>query len=126
MSEADAARRAANVLATHHLDSDDPDAAGVDPAEAIGSAWAAAISSFLFFATGALIPVLPYLFGASGLPAVIIASAAVGLALLGTGAAVGVLSGVSPLRRALRQLAIGVGAAGVTYGLGLLFGAALG
>jgi VIT1/CCC1 family predicted Fe2+/Mn2+ transporter len=126
MSEADAARQAANVLATHHLDSDDPDAAGVDPAEAIGSAWAAAISSFLFFATGALIPVLPYIFGASGLPAVIIASVAVGLALLGTGAAVGVLSGVSPLRRALRQLAIGVGAASVTYGLGLLFGAALG
>jgi VIT1/CCC1 family predicted Fe2+/Mn2+ transporter len=126
MSEADAAEHAANVLATHHLDSDDPDAVGIDPAEAIGSAWAAAISSFLFFATGALIPVLPYIFGASGLPAVIIAAAAVGLALLGTGAAVGVLSGVSPLKRALRQLAIGVGAAAVTYGLGLLFGATLG
>jgi VIT1/CCC1 family predicted Fe2+/Mn2+ transporter len=126
MSEADAAEHAANVLATHHLDSDDPDAVGIDPAEAIGSAWAAAISSFLFFATGALIPVLPYIFGASGLPAVIIAAAAVGLALLGTGAAVGVLSGVSPLKRALRQLAIGVGAAAVTYGHGLLFGATLG
>jgi VIT1/CCC1 family predicted Fe2+/Mn2+ transporter len=126
MSEADAAQHAADVLATHHLDSDDPDAVGLDHAEAIGSAWAAAISSFLFFATGALIPVLPYIFGASGLPAVIVASAAVGLALLGTGAAVGVLSGVSPLKRALRQLAIGFGAAAVTYGLGLLFGATLG
>jgi VIT1/CCC1 family predicted Fe2+/Mn2+ transporter len=48
----------------------------------------------------------------------------VGLALLGTGAVVGVLSGASPLKRALRQLAIGYGAAGVTYLLGLLFGAA--
>ncbi|NKY40715.1 rubrerythrin family protein, partial [Cellulomonas septica] len=44
------------------------------------------------------------------------------LALLGTGATVGVLSGASPGRRALRQLAIGFGAAAVTYVLGLAFG----
>jgi len=43
-----------------------------------------------------------------------------------TGATVGVLSGGSPLQRAFRQLAIGAGAATVTYGLGLLFGATLG
>jgi VIT1/CCC1 family predicted Fe2+/Mn2+ transporter len=126
MSEAEAADRAALVLATHHLDSDDPDAAGVDPDEALGSAWGAAISSFLFFGSGALIPVLPYLFGATGLPAVAIAAGAVGLALMGTGAVVGVLSGASPIKRALRQLAIGFGAAGATYGLGLLFGATVG
>jgi vacuolar iron transporter family protein len=36
---------------------------------------------------------------------------------------VGVLSGASPVKRALRQLAIGYGAAAVTYGIGLLFGA---
>jgi VIT1/CCC1 family predicted Fe2+/Mn2+ transporter len=126
MSKADAAAHAAKVLATHHLDSDDPDAVGVDPAEALGSAWGAAISSFCFFASGALIPVLPYIFGASGLTAVVIAAGAVGLALVGTGAVVGVLSGASPLRRALRQLAIGLGAAAATYALGLLFGATLG
>jgi VIT1/CCC1 family predicted Fe2+/Mn2+ transporter len=50
----------------------------------------------------------------------------VGLALMLTGATVGVLSGGPPLRRALRQLAIGAGAAAVTYGLGVLFGATLG
>ena len=50
----------------------------------------------------------------------------VGLALLLTGAIVGVLSGGPPLRRALRQLAIGAGAAAITYLLGLLFGAAIG
>lgn len=126
MSEKEAAARATEVLATHHLDSDDPDAAGVDPAEALGSAWGAAISSFLFFASGALIPVIPYIAGASGFPAVAIAAGAVGLALMGTGAIVGVLSGASPLKRALRQLAIGFGAAGATYLLGLLFGATLG
>ncbi len=125
MSEAEATAHAARVLETRHLDSDVPDAAGVDPADALGSAWGAAISSFLFFASGALIPVLPYLFGASGLTAVVIAAGAVGIALIGTGAVVGILSGASPLKRALRQLAIGFGAAAATYALGLLFGAAL-
>jgi len=117
--------RARRVLATHHLDSDDPDAVGVDPADAVGSPWSAAISSFLCFAAGALIPVLPYLFGASGTLAVVIATASVGLALLGTGAIVGVLSGASPLKRALRQLMIGYGVAAVTYLIGLAFGATL-
>jgi VIT1/CCC1 family predicted Fe2+/Mn2+ transporter len=125
MSEADANVHAAHVLATHHLDSDDPDAVGIDPADAVGSAWGAAISSFCFFASGALIPVLPYIFGATGLTAVVIASGAVGIALVGTGAVVGILSGASPLKRALRQLAIGFGAAAATYVLGLLFGTAL-
>ena len=67
---------------------------------------------------------LPYLFGATGWLAVVIATVLVGLALLGTGAVVGVLSGASPLKRALRQLGIGYGAAGVTYALGLLFSTA--
>jgi VIT1/CCC1 family predicted Fe2+/Mn2+ transporter len=125
MTETEAAEHARRVLATHHLDSDDPDAVGVDPADAIGSAWGAAISSFLFFASGALIPVLPYLFGGSGMAAVLIAAGCVGIALICTGAVVGVLSGASPLKRALRQLLIGYGAAGATYLLGLAFGATI-
>jgi len=124
MSKKDAETRAAAVLATLHLDADDPAAAGVDAHEEIGSPWNAAISSFLFFASGALIPVLPYLLGARHLGAIAIAAGAVGLALLGTGAVVGILSGASPWKRALRQLLIGFGAAGVTYLLGSLFGAA--
>ena len=124
MSKRDADARATEVLATLHLDSDDPAATGVDTLEQLGSPWNAALSSFLFFASGALIPVLPYLFGARHLTAVVIAAGAVGLALLGTGAIVGVLSGASPWKRALRQLLIGFGAAGVTYLLGTLFGAA--
>ena len=47
-----------------------------------------------------------------------IAAVSVGLALIGTGAVVGILSGASPLKRALRQLAIGFGAAAATYALG--------
>ncbi|TPW72802.1 VIT1/CCC1 family protein [Schumannella sp. 10F1B-5-1] len=94
-----------------------------DEHEAVGSPWRAALSSFLFFASGAIIPVLPYLFGATGILAVVVAAVLVGVALLGTGAVVGLLSGGSPLLRALRQLGIGFGAAIVTYLLGLLFGA---
>ena len=80
------------------------------------------LSSFCFFASGAVIPVLPYLFGLQGLTAVVVAAVLVGLALLATGAAVGLLSGGPPLLRGLRQLAIGYGAAAVTYLVGLLLG----
>jgi len=98
----------------------------IDEHEEIGSSLGAAVSSFLFFASGAIIPVLPYLLGASGNTAVIIAAGLVGIALLGTGAVVGLLSGGPPLKRAIRQLAIGFGAAGATYLLGLLFGTSIG
>jgi VIT1/CCC1 family predicted Fe2+/Mn2+ transporter len=94
--------------------------------EAVGTGLSAAISSFLFFASGALIPVLPYLFGLSGTAAIVTAAVLVSIALLLTGATVGLLSGASPLKRALRQLAIGLGAAAVTYLLGLAFGASIG
>lgn len=89
--------------------------------ESTGSPVSAAVSSFLLFSLGAIVPVLPYLFGAEGLGAAVIACVLVGLALLLTGGIVGLLSGTSPAKRAFRQLAIGAGAAAVTYGLGSLF-----
>lgn len=93
--------------------------------EAVGTGWQAAVSSFIFFASGAIIPVLPYLVGLTGWLAVVVATVLVGIALVLTGAVVGLLSGASMLSRAARQLAIGYGAAAVTYLLGLLFGAQL-
>ncbi len=120
-----AEEHARTVLATLHLEPEAGDSVPVDPHEAVGSAWGAAISSFCFFASGALIPVLPYLFGASGWTAVVIAAVLVGISLLGTGAVVGILSGASPLKRALRQLGIGYGAAAATYLLGLAFGSTI-
>jgi VIT1/CCC1 family predicted Fe2+/Mn2+ transporter len=89
--------------------------------EAIGTGFGAAASSFCFFASGAIIPIIPYFFGAAGIVGGLIAAGLVGFALLGTGSIVGLLSGGSPIRRALRQLAIGFGAAAVTCLLGLLF-----
>jgi VIT1/CCC1 family predicted Fe2+/Mn2+ transporter len=120
MSEDEAIAHADEVMRDLTVDHSVP--ADVNSHEEIGSALGASVSSFLFFASGAIIPVLPYLLGLGGLVAVVVASVLVGLALLGTGAVVGLLSGAPPLRRALRQLAIGFGAAGATYLLGLAFG----
>ncbi|OKL54987.1 rubrerythrin family protein [Bowdeniella nasicola] len=122
MDTAEANAKAERVLSDH--------AASLDPAEpggydGVGSPIMAAASSFIFFASGALLPILPWIFGLSGLPAMIAAALIVGLALLMTGGVVGVLSGSSPLARALRQLAIGYGAALATIILGRLFGANL-
>ncbi|MGH3569189.1 MAG: VIT1/CCC1 transporter family protein [Pseudonocardia sp.] len=125
---ADEARRRADAL----LRGGDParsvaaGSAEVDRHEVVGTGLGAALSSCAFFASGAAVPVLPFLLGMSGVAAVAAAAVLVGLALLLTGATVGVLSGGPPLRRAMRQLAIGAGAAATTYGLGLLVGAAIG
>lgn len=124
MSAKKAQEHADAVLRDHSLSSFV--AAVGDQHEAVGTGVGAALSSFCFFASGAVIPIVPYLFGLSGLAAVAIAATLVGLALLGTGAIVGLLSGGPPLKRALRQLAIGFGAAAVTYLLGLAFGTVTG
>ncbi len=94
--------------------------------DVVGTGIGAALSSFAFFASGAAVPVLPFLLGWEGFAALAAAVVLVGLALLLTGATVGVLSGGPPLRRGLRQLTIGAGAAAITYVLGLLVGAGLG
>jgi VIT1/CCC1 family predicted Fe2+/Mn2+ transporter len=99
-----------------------PDAAGTD---VVGSAAGAAGFSFVSFAAGAAIPILPFLV-TTGTAAIVAAGIVVGVALLATGATVGVLTGGSLLRRGLRQLGIGGAAALVTYGLGRLFGIAIG
>lgn len=122
MSESDAAAKAVEVLRDHRLDV----AGEADQHEEVGSARGAALSSFVFFAVGAAVPVLPHIFGATGVIAVVISAILVGAILLMTGAIVGLVSGASPTKRALRQLAIGYGAAAVTYALGSAVGIWLG
>lgn len=113
--EADA--RAREVLGGVESPADESASSGTD---VVGTGMRAAVASFIFFASGAIIPVIPYLIGLSGWPAIIVSAIFVGAALVITGAIVGTLSGASPLARALRQLAIGYGAAAVTVVLGML------
>ena len=120
----EAERRADVVLGSQEALYDTP--SSTEALDAVGSALAAGLSSFAFFASGAAVPVLPFALGLSEVPALIVACVLVGLALLVTGAIVGVLSGGPPLARAVRQLAIGLGAAAITYAVGSLAGAALG
>jgi VIT1/CCC1 family predicted Fe2+/Mn2+ transporter len=128
---ADEARRRADAVLrsenpVHALSPDPNGDDGDERHEVVGTGIGAALSSFAFFASGAAVPVLPFLLGLEGVAALVTAVVLVGLALMLTGATVGVLSGGPPLRRAFRQLAIGAGAAAATYALGVLFGATVG
>ena len=78
----------------------------------------------MLFAAGAIFPVAPY-FALAGLPAVIASLAASGVALFAIGAGTTLFTGLPVWFSGARQLLIGFAAAGVTYGLGKLIGAAL-
>jgi VIT1/CCC1 family predicted Fe2+/Mn2+ transporter len=98
---------------------------GIDPKELGGSAWGAAITSFLLFAIGAIIPVLPFIF-IGGFTAVIISLILSVLGLFGIGAGVSLTAGSPLWKSAGRQILLGLLAAGITFGLGKLIGSALG
>jgi len=123
MSPEDATRAAADVMR-------EPETAlvvharaelGVDP-RTLASPLQAAVSSIIAFVVGALLPVLPWLFGASGaLPTLL--SVAIGVvAAAFVGASIGRLAARSPWRSALRQVLIVLVACGVTYVIGQLVG----
>ncbi|OLT28426.1 hypothetical protein BJF79_41710 [Actinomadura sp. CNU-125] len=79
----------------------------------------AAGSSFLSFAVGALLPVLPYLLGATSLwPAAVVAA----LGLFAAGALVSRVTTRAWWFGGLRQLVFGAAAAAITYGVGALIG----
>ncbi|MET8310497.1 VIT1/CCC1 transporter family protein [Micromonospora sp. NPDC005173] len=91
---------------------------GVDPDDQ-PSPWTAAISSFLFFSVGALIPLLTYLLGATELW---LALAVGGLGLFAAGAAVARFTNRPWWTSGLRQLLLGAAAAAATYLIGALIG----
>jgi VIT1/CCC1 family predicted Fe2+/Mn2+ transporter len=109
-------KHALDVLAREEL--------GIDPLELGGSPLIAAATSFILFALGALVPVLPFL-GLSGNTAVGVSVAASGLALALIGASITIFTGKPAWSSALRQLVLGFGAAGVTYAVGKLLGVAV-
>jgi VIT1/CCC1 family predicted Fe2+/Mn2+ transporter len=94
---------------------------GIDPDEGLGSPLAAAGSSFVTFAAGALVPLIPFVF-VEGASAVILSAIVTGLALLGVGALTARLTGRSALAAGLRMLAIGASAATVTDLIGVALG----
>ncbi|MEU0568075.1 VIT1/CCC1 transporter family protein [Nonomuraea sp. NPDC005983] len=92
---------------------------GVDPGD-LPSPRVAAISSFLSFSAGAVLPLLPYLLGVTSLWLSAVLSC---LALFGAGALVSTVTARTWWYSGLRQLVVGVLAAGLTFGLGSLIGA---
>lgn len=98
---------------------------GIDPDELGGSASVAAGTSFLMFAVGAIVPLVPLAF-LEGPPAVAASAGLSAAALFAIGALITVMTGQSAVRAGLRQLAIGVAAAAVTFGIGRLIGVTLG
>jgi vacuolar iron transporter family protein len=97
---------------------------GIDPNQLGGSAWEAALTSFVLFAIGALVPILPF-FVLRGSLAVAVSVAVSALGLFGIGAAITIFTGAPVWRSGGRQLLLGLAAAGVTFGLGRLIGMAL-
>ncbi len=97
---------------------------GLDPAD-LGSPVRAALSSFLAFASGATVPLLP-LAVFSGAAATWAAAGLGALVLGAVGAFLGLLSGINPLRASARMVLLAALAAAVTVGVGRLVGGALG
>ncbi len=97
----------------------------IDPEELGGSAWEAAITSFMLFALGAIFPVSAFIF-LSGTSAVIVSLGVSALALFAVGAATTLMTGRGVLFSGTRMLVFGLAAAGLVFGLGRLIGASLG
>ena len=106
--------RALDTLAREEL--------GLNPND-LGSPWGAAIASFLAFAVGGAVPLLPFLMGSQ--QAVMISVGFTGIALFGIGAMLSLFTGRSAWRSGLRMVLIGGGAGVVTYLIGSVVGLGL-
>jgi VIT1/CCC1 family predicted Fe2+/Mn2+ transporter len=109
--------QALDVLAREEL--------GLNPDD-LGSPWRAAGVSFVTFAVGAAVPLLPFLAHATGARAVVLAGAITLLTLFGVGMALSLFTGRGALRSALRMVLIGGGAGAVSFGVGHLLGVVTG
>lgn len=98
---------------------------GLNPDD-LGSPWRAALFSFVAFALGAAVPLLPFVLGLQGTAALAASAALAVAALFGIGLLLSLFTGRSALTGALRMLAIGGGAGAVSFGVGHLLGVILG
>ena len=97
---------------------------GLNP-EQLGNPWGAAAFSFVSFALGALVPLLPFLL-TRGSATLAVSVAATAVSLFAVGACLSLFTGRSALNSGLRMLAIGACAGAVTYASGKLLGVTLG
>jgi VIT1/CCC1 family predicted Fe2+/Mn2+ transporter len=93
---------------------------GLDP-ESLGSPWMAALSSFVAFAAGAVVPVLPYVL-MPGPNAFMTSAVACGGSLFIVGALISIFTGRNMVYSGLRMVGIGALAASVTFAIGRLLG----
>jgi len=107
--------RALDTLAREEL--------GLNP-DNLGSPWGAAVYSFVAFAIGASLPLLPFLFPFMG-ERVTAACVLSGTALFAVGAVISLFSGKNAWIGGLRMLAIGAAAGAATWGIGRLLGVAI-
>jgi VIT1/CCC1 family predicted Fe2+/Mn2+ transporter len=97
---------------------------GIDKNELGGSAWEAAITSFLLFSIGAIIPLFPF-FMISGDNALLLSLLASIIGLFTIGASITLFTGKSIVYSGFRQIGFGLAAAAITYGIGSLIGVQL-
>jgi vacuolar iron transporter family protein len=124
---ADEARKVAAELMTDHgkaLETLAQEELGIDPTELGGSPWEAAGMSFVLFAIGAILPVAPFTV-LTGIYAIMASLGVSAAALFGIGAAITLFTGRNACYAGSRQLLIGLGAAGLTYGIGRVLGVTL-
>jgi len=123
LEEEEARRVAGQIMSNKEtaLDTLVRDELGLDPKELGGSAWEAAITSFLLFALGAVFPVAPFTF-LTGTTAVVVSLLLSSAGLFVIGAAITLFTGRSVFSSGMRQVLFGLGAAAVTFGVGRLIG----
>ena len=109
--------QALDVLAREEL--------GLNPDD-LGSPWGAATASFLSFAVGAAIPLIPAMAGVGGAPGLVAIAASTVVSLFAVGMALSLFTGRGAWSGALRMVLIGGGAGLVSYWVGRALGVAIG
>jgi vacuolar iron transporter family protein len=109
--------QALDVLAREEL--------GLNPDD-LGSPWGAATSSFISFAVGATVPLLPFFARASGTFALVVTAVLTCVTLFGVGLTLSLFTGRDALKGALRMVLIGAGAGVVSFLVGRAVGVAIG
>ncbi len=109
----------------HALDALAREELGINPDD-LGSPWGAAIASFVSFAAGATLPLVPFLAGLPLARATLVAVGATVLALYAIGMVLSLFSGRNAWLGGLRMAAIGATAGAATFLIGRLLGVAVG